>query len=319
MEYDMATVPVVEFHMLNLKKYVPLTALSGFCVRGILYPFTLIKTRLQVQRNNSMYTGTYDAFSKIIKGEGAAGLYRGFWLSNLMVFSQISYITTYEGVRHYLKENTPFTNTYWRSLIGGACASLVGQTFMVPIDVISQHLQMLGLQEAGASVAGRNLLTLPPGAARTRFGATNAIISAVYRRDGIRGFYHGYGASLMVYVPNSACWWLLYDFYNRQLAAISPVWVPRLALQVMAGPMSGITITCITTPLDAIRARVQVENLPYGYVARSLWKEEGMWIFTKGLSARLVSSISFSFFIILGYETVKRWSLKEEYKHMVRW
>lgn len=216
----MATVPVVEFHMLNIRKYIPLSATSGFCVRGILYPFTLIKTRLQVQKHNSVYTGTYDAFRKIVKYEGVRGLYRGFWMSNLMVFSQISYITTYEGVRHYLANHTPFTNNYWRSLIGGGCASLVGQTFMVPIDVISQHLQMLGSGKSKATGAVRNpgkqSLVIPPEAMRSRFGATRAVTLAVYRRDGIPGFYHGYGASLMVYVPNSACWWLLYDFYNRK-------------------------------------------------------------------------------------------------------
>jgi solute carrier family 25 protein 44 len=162
-----------------------------------------------------MYNGTYDAFRKIIKGEGIHGLYRGFWLSNLMVFSQVSYITTYEGVRHYLANHTPLTNSYWRSLIGGGCASLVGQTFMVPIDVISQHLQMLGLQKDGAKL-GHKALNLPAEALKTRFGATQAIIAEVYRLNGIRGFYHGYGASLTVYVPNSACWWLLYDFYNRE-------------------------------------------------------------------------------------------------------
>ena len=63
----------------------------------------------------------------------------------------------------------------------------------------------------------------------------------------------------------------------------------------------------------------QVENMRFSAVALALWREERLWIFTKGLTARLVSSITFSFFIILGYETVKRWSLKDEYKHMVRW
>lgn len=42
-------------------------------------------------------------------------------------------------------------------------------------------------------------------------------------------------------------------------------------------------------------------------------------MFTKGLSARLVQSIMFSFSIILGYETIKRVSVKEEYKHHVKW
>lgn len=32
-----------------------------------------------------------------------------------------------------------------RALVGGGCASIVGQTIVVPFDVISQHLMVLGL------------------------------------------------------------------------------------------------------------------------------------------------------------------------------
>jgi solute carrier family 25 protein 44 len=50
-----------------------------------------------------------------------------------------------------------------------------------------------------------------------------------------------------------------------------------------------------------------------------LWLEEGLWMFSKGLSARLVQSVCFSFSIILGYETIKRFSVRQEYKDLVRW
>ena len=53
--------------------------------------------------------------------------------------------------------------------------------------------------------------------------------------------------------------------------------------------------------------------------AQGLWKEEKLGIFTKGLSARLIQSVMFSFFIILGYESIKRLSLREEYKQAVSW
>lgn len=42
-------------------------------------------------------------------------------------------------------------------------------------------------------------------------------------------------------------------------------------------------------------------------------------MFSKGLSARLVQSICFSFTIILGYESIKRVSVLHEYKDHVRW
>lgn len=79
--------------------------------------------------------------------EGFAGLYRGFWISSIQIVSGVSYVFTYEGVRHVLKQDPLTANLDPRvkALIGGASASIVGQTFVVPFDVLSQHLMVLGV------------------------------------------------------------------------------------------------------------------------------------------------------------------------------
>lgn len=218
--FDMAAITVIEFHMMDKRKYFPLTTLSGFTIRTMLYPFTLIKTRLQLQRHNSVYTSLFDAVRTIVRNEGFNGLYRGFWVSNLMMVSQVSYIGTYEGVRNYLANNTTLTNNKVRSLIAGGCASVVGQTTVVPIDIVSQHLQLLGLSkhstESGKKrpiIKPLSRLELPPEALSSRLGAAKAIVAVIYRRDGLSGFYRGYFASLLTYAPSSALWWFFYDIY----------------------------------------------------------------------------------------------------------
>lgn len=40
------------------------------------------------------------------------------------------------------------------------------------------------------------------------------VIRAVYRKDGLRGFYRGYTASVLCYVPNSAMFWTFYMLYS---------------------------------------------------------------------------------------------------------
>lgn len=223
--FDMASITVIEFHMMDKRKYFPLTALSGFTIRTLLYPFSLVKTRLQLQRHHSVYTSLFDAIRKIVRTEGFNGLYRGFWVTNLMMVSQVSYIGTYEGVRNYLAANTTLTDSKVRSLIAGACASTVGQTTVVPIDIVSQHLQMLGLNNKHSAetatkrtkVRPLNRLELPPEALNSRLGAAKAIVSVIYRRDGLRGFYRGYMASLLTYAPSSAMWWCFYDIYCGEL------------------------------------------------------------------------------------------------------
>jgi solute carrier family 25 protein 44 len=104
------------------------------------------------------------------------------------------------------------------------------------------------------------------------------------------------------------------------LIRILPNWVSHLLIQSIAATVGGFTTTIITNPLDVVRARLQVQRLDSMCNAfRLLWLEEGLLMFTKGLSARLVQSACFSFSIILGYETIKRVSIHEEYKNYIRW
>lgn len=105
-----------------------------------------------------------------------------------------------------------------------------------------------------------------------------------------------------------------------ELIKIFPIWFSHLFIQAVAGTLGGFTTTIITNPLDIVRARLQVQRLDSMFTAfKVLWIEEGLRMFTKGLSARLVQSACFSFTIILGYETIKRVSINEEYKSFIRW
>lgn len=59
---------------------------------------------LQIQERVSIYHGTWDCFKKTYRNEGIRGLYRGFWISIFQIVSGVFYVSTYEGVRHHLRE-----------------------------------------------------------------------------------------------------------------------------------------------------------------------------------------------------------------------
>lgn len=312
----------IEWEMMDKTQFFPLSMLSSFCVRGSLYPLTLIKTRLQLQKHDQMYKGLLDAGCKIYKSEGLGGLYRGFWVSSVQIVSGVMYIATYEGARHLAAKNN-IHNSQAKSLLAGASASLVGQTIIVPFDVISQHLMVLGLATS-ANKPNKKIVLEPLGitidTSQTKFRTTMNIAQFIYKQDGFKGFYRGYVASLCAYVPNSAFWWTFYHLYQEKLNTVFPEDFSHLLIQCISGTLGGFTTTLITNPLDTIRARLQVQRTnSMLYTCRRLWVEEGMWMFSKGLSARLVQSVMFSFSIILGYETIKRFSIKAEYKDQVRW
>ncbi|RZC41371.1 Mito carr domain containing protein [Asbolus verrucosus] len=308
--------------MMDKTKFFPLSMLSSFTIRCALYPLTLIKTRLQIQKHNDIYNGMFDAYGKIYRYEGFSGLYRGFWVSSVQIISVntlipgVFYISVYEGVRHLLAKKN--LNSRMRALIAGGSASLVGQTIIVPFDVLSQHLMMMGIHNNKTLAFNTLGIAVKPG--MSKFAITLDVAREIFKRDGIRGFYRGYMASLAAYVPNSALWWGFYHFYQDELHAILPVWVSHLFIQTVSGTLGGFTTTIITNPLDVVRARLQVQRIESMRGAfRDLWIEEGVKMFSKGLSARLIQSATFSFSIILGYETIKRVSVNDEYKKYVRW
>lgn len=54
---DHRAIKTIEWEMMDKTKFFPLSMLSSFSVRCALYPLTLIKTRLQIQKHNNLYTG----------------------------------------------------------------------------------------------------------------------------------------------------------------------------------------------------------------------------------------------------------------------
>lgn len=199
-------IQIIEWEDLDKRKFYSFGVFMTMTIRATVYPATLIRTRLQVQRGKSLYNGTFDAFLKILRTEGIRGLYRGFMVNTFTLISGQAYITTYELVRKYVSQYSE--NNTVKSLVAGGSASLVAQSITVPIDVISQQLMMQG---QGKHLTRFRLDTQTGN--KKIFGQTRNIMAQIFAVDGFPGFYRGYVASLLTYIPNSAVWWPLYHFY----------------------------------------------------------------------------------------------------------
>ncbi|XP_072527441.1 solute carrier family 25 member 44b [Salminus brasiliensis] len=309
-------IQIIEWEDLDKRKFYSFGVFMTMTIRATVYPAMLIRTRLQVQRGKSLYTGTYDAFRKILRAEGVRGLYRGFMVNTFTLISGQAYITTYELVRKYVS-NYSKDNTL-KSLVAGGSASLVAQSITVPIDVISQQLMMQG---QGEHLTRFKVKPKVSGAKHTvTFCQTRDIIAQIFAVDGFRGFYRGYVASLLTYIPNSAVWWPFYHFYAEQLSKLAPSDCPHLILQAMAGPLAAATASTVTNPMDVVRARVQVEGrTSIIETFKQLIQEEGFWGMTKGLSARIISSTPTAIVMVVGYETLKKLSLRPELVDSRHW
>lgn len=311
-------IQIIEWEDLDKRKFYSLGVFMTLTTRATVYPASLIRTRLQVQKGKSLYSGTFDALCKILRTEGVRGLYRGFMVNTLTLIAGQGYITTYELVRKYVNQYSP-SNTV-KSVVAGGMASLVAQTITVPIDIVSQHLMMQGQGEHLTRFKAKPKVGLATTKHKLSFGQTRDITVQIFAADGFRGFYRGYVASLLTYIPNSAVWWPFYHFYAEQLSLLAPSECPHLILQAVAGPMAAATASTITNPMDVVRARVQVEGRTSVIgTYKQLLVEEGAYGLTKGLSARVISSMPTSVLIVVGYETLKRLSLRADLIESRHW
>lgn len=154
-----------------------------------------------------------------------------------------------------------------------------------------------------------------------RQGIAVTITKQLYREGGLRSFYRGYFATLICFVPSSASWWMLYQYLNEFLYSSSLASkVPYIVLHCMSGTLSGASVSIMTNPLDLLRANMQVHR-PSSYTSavKYLWKQDRWRIFNKGLTARLTQSCISSALIVIGYETMKKFSIDDKYRDQVRW
>ncbi|KAG5839456.1 solute carrier family 25 member 44a [Anguilla rostrata] len=311
-------IQIIEWEDLDKRKFYSFGVFMTMTIRAAVYPATLIRTRLQVQKGKSLYSGTFDAFFKILRAEGVRGLYRGFMVNTFTLISGQGYITTYELVRKYVSRYS--SDNTLKSLVAGGSASLVAQSITVPIDVVSQQLMMQGQGEHLTRFKVKPKMVMAAGKYKVTFGQTRDIIVQIFAVDGFRGFYRGYVASLLTYIPNSAVWWPFYHFYAEQLSKMAPSECPHLILQAMAGPLAAATASTVTNPMDVVRARVQVEGRTSVIETfKTLLAEEGFWGMTKGLSARIISSTPTAIVMVVGYETLKKLSLRPELVDSRHW
>ena len=248
----------IEWHEIDKKKFYVIGPSLFFCVRMVVYPPVLIKTRLQLQKNRSLYNGLFDAFAKIYKYEGIRGFYKGFITNSFTILSGQIYATSYEIVRSTTSDYSNFT----RGLIAGGCASFAAQTLTVPVDVISQK-QMVQGQNAAPEYRQVSLQHGIESEKSNQKGVTKLkgpidIIKIIWKESGVKGFYRGYLASLMTYAPSSSIWWATYGAYTGIFTDLASVDTPKVFIQGISGPLAGITAAIATNPLDIIRTRLQV-------------------------------------------------------------
>ncbi|CAL9166295.1 uncharacterized protein LOC135671932 [Musa acuminata AAA Group] len=273
-----------------------------------LYPLSVIKTRMQVASSDVVQKNAFSAFRNMLKVDGIPGLYRGFGtVITGAVPARIIFLTSLEMTKVAslnLVEPFKLSEPVQAALangIAGMSASLCSQAVFVPIDVVSQKLMVQGYSGFAKYNGG--------------FDVAHKIIKS----DGIRGLYRGFGLSVMTYSPSSAVWWASYGSSQRVIWKLLghgndkenvPSQSKIVCVQATGGIIAGAVASCVTTPLDTIKTRLQVmDNMQkqnVRQVVKRLIAEDGWKGFYRGLGPRFFSMSAWGTTMIVAYEYLKR-------------
>ncbi|XP_072951341.1 uncharacterized protein [Typha angustifolia] len=244
-----------------------------------LYPVSVIKTRMQVATKDAVQKNAFAAFRNILKVDGIPGLYRGFGT----VIAAIA------------------------NGIAGMSASLCSQALFVPIDVVSQKLMVQGYS------------------GHENYNGGLDVARKILKSEGLRGLYRGFVLSAVTHTPSSAVWWASYGSSQRIIWRLlgqghDTEYVPSewkiVSVQATGGVVAGALASCITTPIDTIKTRLQVMDYQKTQTARQIVEtlilEDGWKGFYRGLGPRFFSMSAWGTTMIVAYEYLKRLCVQAE-------
>jgi hypothetical protein len=271
-------------------------ACSGSLARVPLHPLDTLKARLQAApaaaaaaeaRARAPPSALAAAARELVRAEGARALYRGFGVAFVGgAPASCLYFGTYAAAKAALEGGGSGAGSGGGSGAGGArgaaahlaagmAAEAVSCVLWVPIDVVKERLQTQQAPLAPPALAAE-------GPARPYRGALDAF-RTILAREGVRGLYRGYGATLASFGPFSGLYFALYE----QLKAAAQARVnarasaragagagagvgglsqqplpPQLpfALQVATASAAGAAASFATSPLDLVKLRLQLQR-----------------------------------------------------------
>lgn len=283
-----------------------LGSFAGMIGATIVYPIDIIKTRMQNQKGNSMYSSYLDCLKKLVRNEGILGLYSGLLPQIVGVAPEKAIkLTLNDLVRGFGKKNSLNGDiTLPWEILAGSTAGLCQVIVTNPLEVSKIRLQTQG--ELIRQLRDQGKIANPKSALE------------VVRELGLRGLYRGAGACLLRDIPFSSIYFPTYANIKKRIFGLDPGKPgKRSSLEawelLVSGALAGMPAAFLTTPCDVIKTRIQTKpkpgNEPYtgiGSTFRRILVEEGPRAFFKGGFARICRSSPQFGFTLAAYELFQK-------------
>ncbi|KAK1975504.1 mitochondrial carrier domain-containing protein [Colletotrichum cereale] len=267
---------------------------SGVASAVLLQPLDLLKTRVQQSGQRSLTSYLKDVAAAPNKIQT---LWRGTVPSALRTgFGSALYFTSLNSIRQHVAQSR---------LLGQAATSQAAHSSSLPTLTPTVNLV------AGAvarTFAG--FVLMPLTVIKVRYESNlysyQSLLSAssdIYRTNGLRGFFAGFGATAVRDAPYAGMYVLFYELLKKRLSGLSfdkgghnsahPITIKTshaTLVNFSSAIMAGAACSVVSNPFDAIKTRIQLQPAIYRNMYQTCHKmvtEEGVRSLLDGVALRM--------------------------------
>jgi len=274
-----------------------LGGVSAAISKTAVAPIERIKLLLQTQDANAKitadkkYKGIVDCLVRVPKEEGVSAFWRGNLANVIRYFPtqalNFAFKDTYKKIFCPFNPKTDFWKFFVGNLASGGAAGATSLMVVYPLDFARTRL---------AADVGK-------GAAERQFQGLTDCLSKIYKSDGLKGLYQGFGVSVLGIIIYRACYFGGYDTLKRILFqdGKTSIFFKFLVAQAVTG-MSGL----VSYPLDTVRRRLMMQSGRKDVMytgtfdcVRKVYHNEGGKAFFKGALSNILRGMGASLVLVL--------------------
>ena len=231
-------------HSISFGHHMIAGSFAGLVEHVSIFPIDTLKTHMQCERcisGNSKPLHIFTCASNLIQERGILRLWRGVSATFAgCIPAHAAYFSIFES----MKVLTGADQAGYRPISAafcGASAALGHDMFMTPFDTIKQRMQ-LGY-----------------------YKSLSHCLTSTIRAQGVTSLYLSLPTTLLMNLPYGCIMVAVNESMRKLLTSSSSSSLmragPRLEVSLAAGCTAGATAALLTTPLDVIKTRLQLQDL----------------------------------------------------------
>lgn len=177
-------------------------AAGGISITALASPIEHVRIRLQIQTLESKFNGPFSVLRELYRAGGLAAIYRGFFptLVREGIGSGVYFVTFESLVKANMQKRGIERKDIesWRLCLYGGLSGYTMWTSIYPIDVIKSKLQTDNYQN-------------------WKYRGVKDVVKDIYKTRGIRGFFVGFGPTILRAAPANAATFVAFEQTMRLL------------------------------------------------------------------------------------------------------